>query len=143
MGHKDLISLHTIYEKIKTICKNNNLPYHFTVDDGDWETAIEFSNGRDYHPPISKDWSENPIIFCPDLLDYENRLIIEYEEEVGNPRSGAKLARKGHNREGDIPNKRDTRRNKFYKQAQFKIFQIWDSDNTWSIKLEDWLQNTQ
>lgn len=142
MGHKDLVSLHTIYEKIKTICKDNNLPYHFKVDDGDWETAIEFLDGNDYHPPISKGWLNNPTIFCPDLLDYEHRLIIEYEEEVGNPRSGAKLAKKGHNREGDLPNQRDFRRNKFYNEAKFRVFQIWASDHAWPSKLKRWLQDT-
>lgn len=139
MGHKDLISLHTIYEKIKTICKTNDLPYHFSVDDGDWETAIEFSDGKDYHPPISHNWSNNPIIFCPDLLDYENRLIIEYEEEIGIPQSGAKLAKKGHNRKGDLASKRDDKRNNYYKQGGFKILQIWNSENNWISKLEKFL----
>ena len=141
MGHKDLDSLHTIYEKIKTICKTNDLPYHFNVDDGDWETAIEFSDGNNYHPPISQDWSANPVIFCPDLLDYENRIIIEFEEEVGKQLPGAKLAKKGHNREGDFASKRDDKRNYFYKQGGFKMLQIWNSDNKWISKLEAFLIN--
>ena len=136
MGHKDLMSLHRIYEKIKIISKENNLSYNFKVDDGDWETAIEFIGERSYHPPISVDWSNNPQIFCPDLLDYENKIIIEYEEEVGNPRPGAKLATKGHNREGDLANKRDFRRNEFYADGNFSCFQIWKSDEQWAQKLE-------
>lgn len=139
MGHKDLISLHTIYEKIKTICKTNDLPFHFRVDDGDWETAIEFSDGKDYHPPISQSWSNNPTIFCPDLLDYPNRIIIEYEEEIGNKRPGAHLAKKGHNRYGDIANKRDERRNRFYNQRGFRYFQIWEYEKDWQQKLESFL----
>ena len=135
------MSLHKIYEKIKTICKTNDLPYHFNVDDGDWETAIEFSGGKNYHPPISPDWSDDPIIFCPDLLDYENRIIIKFEEEVGKRLSGAKLAKKGHNREGDFASKRDDRRNYFYKQGEFKILQIWDSEKKWIPKLETFLLN--
>jgi len=139
MGHKDLVSLHKIYERIKIISKENNLSYNFRVDDGSWETAIEFIGEKSYHPPLSADWSNNPQIFCPDLLDYENKIIIEYEEEVGNPRSGAKLARKGHNREGDIPNKRDSKRNVFYADGNFTLFQIWDSDEDWAQKLEKFL----
>lgn len=141
MGHKDLMSLHKIYERIKIISKENNLSYHFKVDDGDWETAIEFFYDDDekwhtIHPPISVDWSNNPQIFCPDLLDYENKIIIEYEEEVGNPRPGARLATKGHNREGDLPNKRDTRRKEFYADGNYTVFQIWESDIHWEQKLE-------
>lgn len=139
MGHKDLVSLHKIYEKIKIITKENNLSYNFTVDDGDWETAIEFIGAKSYHPPISVDWSNNPQIFCPDLLDFDNKIIIEYEEEVGNPRSGAKLAIKGHNREGDMPNKRDFKRNEFYADGNYKLLQIWESDENWVLKLERFL----
>lgn len=136
MGHKDLMSLHRIYEKIKIITKENNLSYNFKVDDGDWETAIEFIGERSYHPPISVDWSNNPQIFCPDLLDYENKIIIEYEEEIGNPRPGARLAIKGHNREGDLANKRDSRRKEFYDDGNFQCLQIWESDDKWEQKLE-------
>lgn len=136
MGHKDLMSLHRIYEQIKIICKENNLSYNFKVDDGDWETAIEFIGAKSYHPPISVDWSNNPDIFCPDLLDYENKIIIEYEEEIGNPKPGARLATKGHNREGDLSNKRDFKRNEFYKDGNYTLFQIWKSDENWEQKLE-------
>lgn len=141
MGHKDLMSLHRIYEKIKIISIENNLSYHFKVDDGDWETAIEFIGEKSYHPPLSVDWSNNPQIFCPDLLEYENKIIIEYEEEIGNPRPGARLARKGHNREGDLPNKRDSKRNEFYADGNFSCFQIWESDENWEQKLESFLLN--
>jgi len=136
MGHKDLMSLHRIYERIKIICKENSLSYNFKVDDGDWETAIEFIGEKSYHPPISVDWSNNPQIFCPDLLDYESKIIIEFEEEIGNPQTGAKLATKGHNREGDFPNKRDTRREEFYNDGHFQCLQIWESDENWEQKLE-------
>lgn len=136
MGHKDLMSLHRIYERIKIICRENHLSYNFKVDDGSWETAIEFIGERSYHPPISVDWSNNPQIFCPDLLDYENKIIIEFEEEIGPPRIGAKLAIKGHNHKGDLPNKRDFKRNEYYKDGNYTLFQIWKSDERWAQKLE-------
>ena len=94
MGIKDSDALHTIYEKIKIFCKENNLPYHFKVDDDDYETAIEFfyddEKWHTVHPPISKNWDSNPTIFCPDLLDYEHKLIVEFEEEHGNCASVAR-----------------------------------------------------
>jgi len=141
VGHKDLISLHILYEKIKTICKTNNLPYHFCVDDGYWETAIEFVGVNHFHPPIAKDWSDNPTIFCPDLLDYHNHIIIEYEEEIGDKKPGAALAKKGHNRLGDIANKRDDRRNRYYRQGGFHCLHIWEYEEDWETKLESFLLN--
>ncbi len=136
MGHIDIKNLFEIYYEVNKIKKKHNLNFHFKIDEGDYETAIEFIENKTYHPPISKDWSNHPDIFCPDLLDYENKIIIEYEEEIGNPKPGAKLAKKGHNREGDMPNKRDSRRKWFYDNANFTCFQIWESDEGWRLKLE-------
>lgn len=139
MGEKDLNNLFKIYNEIRLLKKEYNLPLNFKIDKGSFETAIEFIDDKPYHPPKSKDWSTNPIILCPDLLDYQNRLIIEYEEEVGNRRTGAKQAKKGHNREGDIPNKRDARRNDYYQKGKFSYFQIWESDEKWKIKLKNFV----
>lgn len=139
MGEVDIQDLFRIYYEIKTIKKKHNLDFNFKIDHGCYETAIEFVGVNHFHPPISTDWSENPTIFCPDLLDYENKLIIEFEEEVGEPRPGAKLAKKGHHRAGDQANKRDSRRNRHYKQGGFRVLQIWKSDLNWRPKLEKFL----
>ena len=139
MGHQDITTLFLINEEIKIICKKHHLDFSFKIDIGNYETALEFIGTNVFHPPISKDWSTNPIILCPDLLDFHKRIIIEYEEEIGNQRPGAKLAKKGHNREGDFDKSRDTRRNKFYKRGSFQVFRIWESDNNWKEKLEDFL----
>ena len=141
MGEIDIENLFEIYYEIQRIKKKHNLNFHFKIDEGKYETAIEFFYDDDekwhaLHPPQAKNWDTNPNIMCPDLLDYENKIIIEYEEEVGNPRSGARLAKKGHNREGDLPNKRDSRRKWFYDNANFTCFQIWQSDENWKPKLE-------
>lgn len=141
MGEVDLENLFKIYYEIRAIKKKHNLDFFFKLDHGKYETAIEFVGEKNYHPPISKNWDNNPTIFCPDLLDYNNKIIIEFEEEVGEPRPGAKLAKKGHNREGDQANKRDSRRNMYYEQAGFRIFQIWKSDKNWRPKLEKFLIN--
>jgi hypothetical protein len=139
MGVVDLDNLFRVYYEINSIKKKYNLLCNFKIDEGSYETAIEFTEKRHFHPPISKDWSNNPVIFCPDLLDYHNKIIIEYEEEVGNRRPGAKLAKKGHNREGDFDTKRDERRAKYYKKGGFIVFRIWESDKMWREKLKDFL----
>lgn len=139
MGLADIESLFRIYNQVKKIIKTHNLLFSFKVDTGSYETAIEFIENKPYHPPISKDWSTKPIIFCPDLLDWHNKIIIEYEEEVGEKRPGAKLAKKGHQREGDLDNKRDTRRTQYYKQGCFHILRIWESDELWKENLEKFL----
>jgi len=139
VGQVDIESLFRIYEQIKKITKQHNLQFSFKIDHGTYETAIEFVGVKCFHPPISQNWDSDPDIFCPDLLDWHNKIIIEYEEEVGPRRSGAFLAKKGHHREGDMDNKRDTRREKFYKHRGFHILRIWESDKLWRQKLEKFL----
>jgi len=139
MGQVDIENLFRIYDEANSIIKKHSLLMRFTIDHGTYETAIEFVGKRSFHPPLSKNWDTNPDIFCPDLLDYHNKIIIEYEEEVGNPKSGAKLAKKGHNGEGDIDNKRDSRRNEHFINCDFKLLRIWESDDCWKEKLENFL----
>jgi len=139
MGHQDIDALFAIKSQIKKISEKHKLSFAFKVDLGNYETAIEFVGHALFHPPISQDWSTNPIILCPDLLDFHQKLIIEYEEEVGERRTGARFAKKGHQREGDIDNKRDVRRNKFYKRGQFHVLRLWESDKNWKKKLEKFL----
>ena len=141
MGQVDIESLFRIYEQIKKIIKQNNLIFSFKIDHGTYETAIEFVGEKCFHPPISKNWDSHPDIFCPDLLDWHNKIIIEWEEEVGEQRRGAFLAKKGHHREGDIDNTRDARRGTFYKHSRFHILRIWESDDSWREKLENFLVN--
>lgn len=140
MGQIDLEKLFDIYYETLSIAKKYNLPYRFKVDEGTYETAIEFTDdGKLHHPPHSQNWKCNPIIFCPDLLDYYHKIIIEFEEETGAPRAGAKLAKKGHHREGDIDTKRDKKRNEYYRHGKFTVFQIWESDKSWRKKLKIFL----
>lgn len=139
MGEADIESLFRVYKQVNEIIKNNELQLSFKIDHGTYETAIEFVGEKSFHPPISENWDSQPDIFCPDLLDWHNKIIIEYEEEVGERRSGAFLAKKGHHREGDMDNKRDTRREKFYKHRGFHLLRIWESDESWREKLEKFL----
>jgi len=141
MGQIDTKNLMKIYRKCVSLCKQYRWPFAFRVDHGTYETAIEFIDSKSYHPPISANWDTKPVIFCPDLLDYHNKIIIEYEEEVGKRLSGAKLAVKGHTREGDMDNKRDYRRNLYYERGGFNVLRIYESDIMWQIKLENFLQS--
>jgi len=139
MGHKDLAALDAIYQKAKEICNVENLQFQFTVDHGDYETAIQFKEigiNQVYHahPPYSEDWESNPEIICPDIMDYAHKIIIEYEEESGNRKPGAHLAKKGHGHPGDLPTKRDTRRNRYYELGGFHFLQYWESD----LKAKNW-----
>ena len=139
MGEIDTDNLMKIYRECVHLCKEYELPFAFRVDHGTYETAIEFVDSKTYHPPISTNWDSKPIIFCPDLLDYHNKIIIEYEEEVGKRLSGAKLAVKGHHREGDLDNKRDFRRTTYYENGGFSVLRIYESDIMWRKKLAEFL----
>lgn len=145
MGEKDLEVLYQIY---KEATKHH---FYFKYDAGKFETAIEFiSDGRFFHPPIAHNWEESKDkgteIKCPDLLEWNNKLVIEYEEETGNKRLGAKFARKGHGHEGDLDKERDDNRNKLYLDAGLKLFRIWESnykDGSWKEKLKSWLNSVE
>ena len=85
MGEQDIGILTDINEKIKAFVKEHDLPFKFETDKGQYQTAIEFWEMGYFHPPQSKNWEESKVkgkeIKCPDLLDYQHKLIIEYEEE--------------------------------------------------------------
>ena len=142
MGVVDNSILQNINTEIKKFCKENKLPFSFKTDDGTYETAIEFTEIGYHHPPKAKNWDSNPNIFCPDLIDYPNHTIIEYEEEGGKRRSGARIATKGHGREFDLQNKKDIERDYWYEIGGFRVLKIWEHDyknGTWKQKLHDFL----
>ncbi len=72
-------------------------------------------------------------------MDFENKIIIEYEESTGPRRSGARIARKGHGYPGDLINKRDSIRDEYYQAVGFRVCKIWENPefkmNTWKKKL--------
>jgi len=140
MGEKDIEKLMEISKYANAKSKKEKYEIKFQIDKGTYETAIIiFDDGRCRKPLSQENWDNLPTFsefFCPDLLDYERRLIIEYEEETGKKRSGAKLAKKGHGHEGDFDTKRDVKRNKFYALAGFRILRIWESDTNWMSKID-------
>jgi len=127
-----------INEEIKKL----HSKFRFEVDKGKYETAIEFTAIGYHHPPRSNSWEELKAngneIKCPDLLDWNNRLIIEYEEEPRPGKKSGKLGQKGHTEESQ----KDTHRDKLYRISGFKILKIWESqykDKTYLQKLIDFL----
>jgi len=143
MGEADIENLHKIYCECVHYCKQNKLPYQFKVDSGSWETAIEFTAIGYHHPPKSKSWEESKQqgneIKCPDILDFEHRLIIEFEEEPKPGKKMGKLGKKGHVEES----KRDEHRDQLYRIAGFKLLKIWESEyksEEWTKKLHTFLK---
>jgi len=159
LGEIDIEKLHKIYRFATDLSMLLELPFRFKEDGGDYETAIQFktmvpplvqegdSRVIPFHPPIQ---SKEEIIkigdkvYCPDILDFENKIIIEYEEEGGRRRAGARLATKGHGREGDLPTKRDSKRDNYYSLAGFRVWKIYEYDlkkNNWKQHLARFLLN--
>lgn len=140
MGEVDLAVLHPIYRECIELNKENNWNFQFKEDSGDFETMIQFyppdAAGRmkAVHPPDAQNWDDMEICNAPDILDFDNRIIIEYEEESRPGKSGGKLGRKGHWSDS----KRDTLRDANYKAAAFRVCKIWESElkkGTWNLKL--------
>lgn len=128
-----------ILQDINTYIKSLHTPYRFKSDDGSFETAIEFWAMGYYHPPRSQNWDESKKrgnqIKCPDLLEYNHKLIIEYEEEPKPGKNMGKMGRKGHTSES----KKDTNRDMLYRIGGFKLLKIWESeykDGSYIKKLE-------
>lgn len=133
MGIPDIVQLHSIYKKLLELENENNWGFSFKVDDGNYETAIIFNEEIKIfrRPGPGETWNDIQYpehLVCPDISDYDHKIVLEYEEESGNRRSGAKLARKGHGHMGDLPTKRDTLRNKFYRDNHFRFCRIWESE---------------
>jgi len=142
MGESDIEKLHKIYRECVEYCKKEKLSCHFKVDSGKWETAIEFTAIGYNHPPKSKSWEElekqGNEIKCPDILEFEHRLIIELEEEPKPGKSGGKLGKKGHTEES----RKDTDRDYLYCIAGFKLLKIWETEylsNSYKKKIYEFL----
>lgn len=132
MGNRDIEKLNEIYSFANDFCQLASLPFRFKEDTGSFETAIVFNElTKSYRRPKPHEtWKSikyPEMLLCPDILDYDHKIIFEYEEETGNKRPGAKLARKGHGHEGDFDTKRDTRRNTAYALCKFRLLRIWQS----------------
>ena len=133
----DLTILHNINQEIIRLSKKHGWKYNFKVDNGLYETRIDIDSDGEWRPGNGTLPSMGFEMFCPDLIDFNNQVIIEYEEESG-PNSGFFKSKKdkGHNQE--LLNPRDERRDWYYGQAKFAVLKIWETnylDQKWKAVL--------
>ncbi len=139
MGAVDIAVLHPIYRECLELNKEHQWSFSFKEDSGDFETMIQFFDDqpnrlRAVRPPIAENWDTMDLCNAPDIMDFENRIIIEYEEESRPGKRMGKIGKKGHWSES----KRDENRDKNYKAAGFRVCKIWESEmkkGPWNLKL--------
>jgi len=129
MGHNDIMSLYPIVQYVRKLNHDQCWGYTFSWDQGTYETMIIINEEEKTvrRPNQNEHWNQITYPnrpYCPDILEYQNKIIIEYEETEGKPRSGARLAKKGHNADGLDP--RTSQRDAMYKLANFNVFKIFD-----------------
>jgi len=144
MGIQDLEKLFDISEQIKQIDKENYYNFLIDTDTKEGKTRIvidEFGT-----------WKKVPILtekqalefrkkgfrqFVPDLIDFKNKIIIEYQEESkgrqGVLRRRGKINKKGHDEFSDED------KDIFYELAKFNQLKIWE--NTSLVKQKEELRD--
>lgn len=143
MGHIDIENLHKIYQACNEFSKICNLPFQFKEDSGNKETMIGISEyGQVERPATEHVWRDPAKVgvwkmFVPDIMDYHSKIIIEFEETPGKPRPGAKLAKKGHDPDGN--DRRTSWRDLYYEIGKFRLLKIFDfefkDETLWKLKL--------
>jgi len=141
MGIQDLNKLFEIHQEIKNIDKENNFNFIMDTDTKEGKTRIvidEFGT-----------WKKTPCLteeqaldfrkrgfrqFVPDLIDFKNKIIIEYQEESkgrqGVLRRHGKINKKGHDEFSDED------KDIFYELAKFKQLKIWENTSEEEQKKE-------
>jgi hypothetical protein len=132
MGIQDLKKLFEISKEIKKIDVENNFNFIIDTDTKEGKTRIvinEFGS-----------WKKTPCLteeqasefrkkgfrqFVPDLIDFKNKIIIEYQEECkgreGVLRRRGKINKKGHDEFSDED------KDIFYELAKFNQLKIWEN----------------
>ncbi|RZD38198.1 MAG: hypothetical protein CXT78_15250 [Thaumarchaeota archaeon] len=132
MGIQDLQKLFDINKQIKQIDKENYYNFMIDTDTKEGKTRIiidEFGV-----------WKKVPFLteeqagkfrkkgfrqFVPDLIDFKNKIIIEYQEESkgrqGILRRRGKINKKGHDEFSDED------KDVFYELAKFNQLKIWEN----------------
>jgi len=144
LGVRDLMQIYPIVQECRKLSKRQFWDYNFKWDQGCFETLIAINEEKKTvrKPDTDETWEsitypEQP--FCPDILEWNFKIAIEFEETEGKPRTGAKLAKKGHNADG--LDKRTSRRDEYYKLAGFNVLKIFDyeSEQEWKPRLRQFL----
>jgi hypothetical protein len=132
MGIQDLQKLFEINQQIKQFDKKKHYNFIIDTDTKEGKTRIvidEFGT-----------WKKTPYLteeqavefrkkgfrqFVPDLIDFKNKVIIEYQEESkgrqGVLRRRGKINKKGHDEFSDED------KDLFYKLAEFNQLKIWEN----------------
>jgi len=108
------------------------------VDDGNYETRLDINENGDYFLGNGKLPLIGYEMFCPDLLCWNDGIIIEFEEEA-KKNTGFMKAKK-HKGHTEYTNTRDTRRDNHYRK--FILLKIWESDmksDLWKRKIQSML----
>ena len=132
MGIQDLQKLFEINQQIKQLDKKKYYNFIIDTDTKEGKTRIIIDEfGR---------WKKTPCLteeqaikfrkkgfrqFVPDLIDFKNKIIIEYQEESkgrqGVLRRRGKINKKGHDEFSDED------KDLFYKLAEFNQLKIWEN----------------
>lgn len=143
MGHKDLKSLHLIYEETKQLSRENHWYFNFKVDDGDYETRIDIAESGLFMRGNGKLPLQGYEMKCPDLIDFSKKTIIEFEESA--KKSTGYFHAEHHKGHTEYTNTRDTKRDHLYDIIGFSVLKIWDwelKDGSWKEKLRLFLEKT-
>ena len=148
MSVPDYDEKYRIYRYATDFCSVSEFQYHFTIDEGNRETAILFNRetGKSRLPtPFEQiaGLSTNEMFEIPDIADKRHDIVFEYEEETGPRMTGAKMAKKGHGHDGDLPGKNDSEKYDNYDNAGIRYCRIWESElhngNVWKVKIAKFL----
>ena len=132
MGIQDLQKLFEINQHIKQIDKKNNYNFIIDTDTKEGKTRIiidEFGTWKKTPQLTEEQASEYRKKgfrqFVPDLIDFKNKIIIEYQEECkgrqGVLRRRGKINKKGHDEFSDED------KDIFYELAKFNQLKIWEN----------------
>ena len=132
MGIQDLEKLFYINQQIKKIDTGNHYNFVIDTDTKEGKTRIIINEfGAWKKMPIlteiqAKDFRKKGFRqFVPDLIDFKNKIIIEYQEESegrqGVLRRRGKINKKGHDEFSDED------KDVFYGLAKFNQLKIWEN----------------
>jgi hypothetical protein len=132
MGIQDLKKLFSINQQIKKIDTGNYYNFVIDTDTKEGKTRIIINEfGAWKKMPIlteiqAKDFRKKGFRqFVPDLIDFKNKIIIEYQEESegrqGVLRRRGKINKKGHDEFSDED------KDIFYGLAKFNQLKIWEN----------------
>lgn len=126
MGETDLMQLYKIKKWVKDfdafafnfIVDTNTLESRTGILINEYGTVIKSSGISESDAKQYRKDGFKP--FVPDLIDFKNKLIIEWQEEP-KPNKGAKIIKKGHDEFSDSD------KDLYYKLAGFKQLKLWES----------------